>query len=193
MKVDLSFIPDSNSGDWSVESFEVKRNDLSQRITLIKTGRSVTEGTYKRLKRCNTVVMSNTPDEIRDFTHFTRKASGSILINGLGLGCVIKVLLEKPDVTKITVIEQSKDVISLISPYFTDSRLTIINADAFEYKPLKGEVFDYVWHDIWDYICGDNLSEMATLHRKYARKTNWQDSWAKSECKRLMKREKSFF
>lgn len=83
--------------------------------------------------------MSNTPDEIRDFQSFVRKAKGKILINGLGLGVLLKALLEKEDVTQITVIEKSEDVIKLVSGSITDKRVSIINADAFEYKPPKGE------------------------------------------------------
>lgn len=81
MQVDMSFLQDGVSGDWSVSTFEVPKNDLSQMISIFKSGRGVPAGTYKRLKRNGTVVMSNTPDEIRDFSHFTRHAKGSILIN----------------------------------------------------------------------------------------------------------------
>jgi len=183
MQVDMSFLQDGVSGQWSVSTFEVPKNNLSQMISVFKTGRGVPSGIYKMLKRNGVVVMTNTPDEIRDFTHFTRIAKGSILINGLGIGCVVKVLLDKPEITNITVIEKSKDVIELVSPYFNDERLTIINADAFDYVPPKNEKYDYVWHDIWDYITSDNLPEMAKLHRKYGRKTGWQDSWAKPQCK----------
>jgi len=120
MKVDLSFIPDAISGDWSIQSITVKERELSQMISYFKTGRGVPAGDYKKLVRSGTVVMSNTPDEIRDFLHFTRHAKGKILINGLGLGCVVKVLLDNPEVTNITVIEKSQDVINLVSPYFND-------------------------------------------------------------------------
>lgn len=176
MKVDMDFLPIGKSNEWVIEEFEVKERELSQIISLFKTGRGVPAGKYKRLKRGSTIVMSNTPDEIRDFSYFTQVANGSILINGLGIGCVLKVLLDKPEVTKITVIEKSEDVINLVAPHFNDNRLTIINADAFTYKPPKDEKYDFVWHDIWDYICADNLKEMSKLHRKYGRKTKWQDS-----------------
>ena len=153
-------------------------------ISALKTGRYVRPGTYKRLMHNGTCVMSNTPDEIRDFLGFLRPAHGKILINGLGLGVLLKALLEKPEVTEITVIEKSEDVIKLVAPTYTsDARVKIINADAFSYKPEKKEKWDYVWHDIWNYICVDNLKEMATLHRKYGKKTTtYQASWCKREC-----------
>ena len=192
MQIDMSFLEDGVSGDWSISTFEVPKSDLSQKISIFKTGRGVPAGIYKRLKRKNTVVMSNTPDEINDFSHFTRIAKGSVLINGLGIGCVIKVLLDNPEITKITVIEKSEDVIKLVSPYFNDERLIIINADAFSYLPPKGEKYDYVWHDIWDYITSDNLPEMAKLHRKYGRRTMWQDSWAKPQCQRQARNDRRY-
>jgi len=65
-----------------------------------------------------------------------------------------------------------------------DSRVEIIHADAFEYKPPKDVKYTCVWHDIWDDICGDNLPEMTKLHRKYGKKAIYQDSWCKHLCKR---------
>jgi hypothetical protein len=189
--VDMSFLPDGKIGEWSIETFEVPKEDFSQMISMFKTGRGVPAGTYKRLLRQGTTVMSNTPDEIRDFRHFTREAKGSVLINGLGLGCVVKVLLDKVEITKIMVIEKSEAVIKLVAPFFVDERLVIIQADAFEYEPV--ESYDFVWHDIWDYICTDNLPEMARLHRKYDKRTDWQDSWAKQRCERYKRVEQNYF
>lgn len=184
-------VPDGISGNVKVETFEVPKNDFSQMMSMLKYGRGVPEGIYKRLLINGTCVMSNTPDEIKDFEHFVRLAKGSILINGLGIGVLLKALLNKPEITEITVIEKSEDVIKLVAPtYLTDSRVTIINADAFEYKPPKDKYYDAVWHDIWDYICGDNLNEMKTLHRKYGRKANYQESWCRWECEQANKRDK---
>lgn len=181
MKIDIN-IPDSQIGEWSIEAFEVPKNDIGNMISMMKTGRSVPPGTYKRLKRNNTVVMSNTPDEIRDFYMFIRKAKGHVLVNGLGMGVLLNALLEKDDIEKITVIEKHKEVIDLVSPYIEDSRVEIIHSDCFDYKPPKGIRYDAVWHDIWDYICSDNLDEMKKLHRKYGRKTDYQASWCRTEC-----------
>lgn len=184
MKIDID-VPDGISGSWKVETIQVKAKELSELLSVLKTGRSVPEGTYKRLLRNNTCVMSNTPDEIYDFMSFYYKATGSILINGLGIGVLVKALLSKPDITDITIIEKSEDVIKLVAPtYLTDPRVTIINADAFEYKPPKDKRYNAVWHDIWDYICADNLTEMKTLHRKYGRKADYQESWCRGMCER---------
>lgn len=184
MKIEID-VTDGISGDWKIETFEVQEKELSQMISMMKYGRAVPAGTYKALKRGNTTVMSNTPDEIRDFSQFVRYAKGSILVNGLGLGVLLKALLNKPEITDILVIEKSSDVIKLVGEhYLKDSRVTIINADAFDYTPPKNKRFNAVWHDIWDYICGDNLEEMKKLHRKYGRRTEYQESWCRSQCER---------
>jgi len=182
MKIPID-VPDGTKGEWRVETIEVPENDFSQILSAMKTGRSVPGGKYKRLLRNGTCVMSNTPNEIRDFMRFVLKAEGIVLVNGLGLGVLLKALLDKPTITEVTVIEKSKDVIDLVGPtYLKDERVAIIHADAFEYKPPKGKRYNAVWHDIWDYICGDNVDEMKTLHRKYGRRSNYQESWCRYLC-----------
>jgi hypothetical protein len=186
MKLDINNIPDGQSGNWRIETFEIPENSIENIRAMFKPGcRMIKPGFYKRIMRNGSVVMSNTPAEISDYRHFVWKAKGSVLINGLGLGCVLADVLKKESVEKVTVIEISSDVINLVAPFFkTDSRVSIIQADAFTWKPLKGERYNAVWHDIWDNICADNLDEMAKLHRKYGKRCDYQDSWCKELCKR---------
>jgi len=192
MKIDID-VPDGISGDWRVESFEVSSDDFIQRLSAMKTGRYVPGGTYKRLMCGDTCVMSNTPDEIRDFSDFVCTAKGDILVNGLGLGVLLKALLNKPDVLSVTVIEKSKDVIDLVSPSYKDDRVTIINADAYEYQPPKGKRYYAVWHDIWNHICADNLDGMKKLHRKYGRRADYQESWCRYKCEQQKKANDRYF
>ena len=180
------FVPDGKSGEWAVETFEVTGNEFSQFKSMWEYGRGCLQaGTYKRLRRGKILVMSNTPDECDDFSHFVSKAQGSILLNGLGLGVVLQALINKEEVKEITVIENSEDVIKLSGPTYTkDPKVTIIQADAFEYQPPKEKRYNAVWHDIWDSICSDNIEEMKKLHRKYGRKTDYQESWCRGRCER---------
>ncbi|MCP4649569.1 MAG: hypothetical protein GY853_05760 [PVC group bacterium] len=178
-------IPCAKSGNWKVEEFEVPENSIENIRAMMKPGcRAVKPGKYKRLTRNGCVIMSNTPAEMADFNRFIWKATGNVLINGLGLGCVIESVLKIKPITNVTVIEISQDVINLVAPYFTDPRVKIVHADAFKWEPPRGVRYNAVWHDIWDDICGGNLPEMTKLHRKYGRRTDWQDSWAKGLCKR---------
>lgn len=94
-------------------------------------------------------------------------------------------MLDKPAVDKVTVIEISPDVITLVGSYLKEhfgARLEIIEADAFTWQPPRGVRYGAVWHDIWDNICSDNLPEMHKLHRKYGRRTDWQGSWCRWRC-----------
>jgi hypothetical protein len=186
MKIDID-ITDGKSGDWSVETFTVSEEEAkfeNMRAMFSFSTREIEPGTYKRLKRNRTIVMSNTPMEIDDFQRFVSFAHGNILINGLGLGVVLKALLNKREVKSVTVIEKSEDVIKLVAPYFKDKRVKIVHADAFTYKSPKNQHYDYVWHDIWDNICSDNLLEMKKLHRKYGKRTEHQYSWCRAKCER---------
>lgn len=98
MQIDIE-VPDGVSGEWSVESFVVPEKSLSEALSMLKYGRGVPAGKYKRLMRNGILVMSNTPDEILDFRRFVCRAKGSVLVNGLGLGVLLKALLNKPEIT----------------------------------------------------------------------------------------------
>lgn len=186
-KVDL---PDMEKGEWIIDKFTVDRVDWHSALS----GRNVPiSQTFTRLRRKNTicgdVVMSDTPSEMRDHSYAVYHAKNSCLINGLGIGMVLKNIILKPEVTDVTVVEISQDLIDLVGPHYSDHRVTIVCADALEYKPPKGKKYGMVWHDIWDNICADNLSVMAKLHRKYGNKTEWQGSWCRGECQRLNRRQ----
>lgn len=193
MKVEVN-VPDGTCGEWTVDSFEVQEKELSQMISMMKYGRGVPAGSYKRLLRGGTCVMSNTPDEIRDFLSFYYQAKGKVLINGLGLGITVQMLLDKPEITEIIVIEKSMDVIKLTGPtYESNDKVTIIHADALEYTPPKGEKYDSVWHDIWDNITSDNLPDMIKLTRKYGRRTKYQESWCRGRCEEQRRQDKNSY
>lgn len=182
-------VPVSESGRYRVEEFTVTQQQADIENLRASIGafsaRPIDPGTYKRLMRDDVVLMSNTPAEIEDHWEMIHKSTGSVLINGLGLGVCLTAILEKDDVEDVTIIELSQDVIDLVGPIFADdSRVKIICIDAFEWKPPKGKKYDVVWHDIWDYITEDNLEDMHKLHRKYGKRAVWQGSWARYQCER---------
>jgi hypothetical protein len=192
LKVNL---PEGTSGDWKVEHFTVSKEQASfgqMRSVITMSARHVPSGTYTGLWNGRSLVMSDTPDEIRDHLfpiHEATRRGGHVLINGLGLGMVAAAILEQENVEKVTVVELSREVIDLVGPTLMErygDRLEIIHADALEYLPRKGQRFTVVWHDIWPDICTDNLPEMGTLHRRYGKRADWQGSW----CRELLKSEK---
>lgn len=188
-------VPEGSSGAWQVSRFTLSReqSDVERIRAIVSGGRGVPEGTYTRLTRHGHVVMSDTPDEMRDHREPVRHARGHILINGLGLGMVLQACLDKPEVEHATVIDASADVIALVAPHYQaryGDRLTIIHADAFTWQPPKNTHYAMVWHDIWDDLCTDNLPEMARLKRKYGRRADWQDCWGEGITRAHARRER---
>lgn len=173
-------LPEGENGKWKVERFTITKDD-ARWYNINCHGRPVEPGKYTRLMRGKTIVMSDTPQEMGDHLAFLHRAHGHVLINGLGLGMCLQVL-DKPDVTKATVIEIDEEVIALVGPYYKKKykdRLEIIHADALLWKPPSGIHYGAVWHDIWDNICDDNKPAMKKLHRRYAKICDWQWSWGR--------------
>lgn len=169
-------LPECEKGAWKVYRFTPKSIDFWSAMN----GRHVPVGeTFTGLTRDGTLVMSDTPAEQCDHYAAVCNAKGHCLVNGLGIGMVLKNMLRKPEVTAVTVVEVSQDLIDLIAPHYADPRVTMICADAYTYVPPKGFRYGCVWHDIWDTMSEDNLPLMAKLHRKYGRLTDWQGSWGK--------------
>jgi len=178
-------VPEGVSGNWRVERFEISESDSSySMLSLMNHGRGfIRPGTYTRMLRGETLVMSDTPDEKRD--HYgpvleARREGGRVLVAGLGIGMVANAILQLENVEHVTVIEQSPDVIALAAPHYQErygDRLEIIEADVFAWKPPKGAKWSVAWFDIWDTICEENLEGMTKLKRKFARRAAWKGCW----------------
>jgi hypothetical protein len=200
-------IPEDSIGDWTIEHHTVEPSEAAfgrmRACNPSSGGRFVPEGTYTGLKHKGILWMSDTPDEIRDHIapiHEAQRRGGHILINGLGIGMVTAAVLDMTDdegnfvVEKVTVIELSSEVIYLVGRILQErygDRLEIIEADSYEFRPPKGIRYSMVWHDIWLDLCTDNLQEMAKLHRKYGRRTDWQGSWGKELLQSQRRRERN--
>jgi len=179
-------VPEGREGAWSIKRFTVtKEAGLHEAAMSLFSGhgRHVPAGTYTGLYRGGDPIMTDTPDEIRDHRRFMRRSTGDVLIAGLGIGMVLQGCAVKPEVKSVTVIELSPDVIKLVEAHYKAKsfgrKVTIINADIFEWKPAKGVKLDCAWFDIWDGLCTDNLDEMAKLNRRFARICPDKGSWGR--------------
>lgn len=181
-------VPEGVSGIWKVSKFTVSDEDAKHDAFRAMfsgggMGRSTPPGTYTSLHRGGTLIMSDTPDEIRDHRGFIRSATGRVLIAGLGIGMVMGAVAMKPDVTSVTVIEKSEDVIKLVADHYLAKpyghKLDIVCADIFQWKPDRGTTYDWGWMDVWDNLCTDNLKEMTQLARKYSRSVKNKGYWGK--------------
>jgi hypothetical protein len=168
-------VPEGSSGRWSV-----RHVDVEDSIIAWLRERHFEPGRYTQLFHGGRLVMSDTPAERYDHLPFVRAATGDVLISGLGLGMCLGAVLKKPEVTSVTIIEIDPDVIALVAPSYQDNRISIVQADARSWSPPKGRKYGAVWHDIWPDICRDNLSEMHTLNRRYARRASWKGCWSQN-------------
>lgn len=187
-----SNVPEGAIGPWRVERFTVRAQSTEKAIDDLRAmfsaggfGRTVDPGDYTRLMCGRSLWMSDTRDEYRDHIGLDARARGRVLLNGLGLGCAARMCLMKPDVERVTAVEIQPDVIDLVAPTLAaefGERFEVIKGDAMTWKPPVGVRYGAVWHDIWEGICSDNLRQMGTLTRRYARRADWQGSWARGLC-----------
>ena len=138
------------------------------------------------------LVMSDLPAELAGCLPVLRRATGRVLVNGLGLGIVPAALLRNPQVTSVDVVELDAQVIELVAGgaggWEADPRLHIHHGDAHQIRWPPGTCWDAAWHDIWDTISPGNLASMAALHRRYGHRVRWQASWEHPECVAMRRR-----
>lgn len=105
--------------------------------------------------------MSIKPSELETLTDSISKAHGRVLTFGLGLGYYAYMVSQKAEVSSVTVVERSKEVIELFKKYILPQfghpeKVMIISSDAFEYidTVMTPGMYDYVladlWHDVTD-------------------------------------------
>lgn len=191
-------VPEGAAGQWRIERFEVTKADADfQTMRCVIKGRmhrAIDPGVYTRLTCNGSVIMSDTPMEMRGHWEAYHQARGHVLVNGLGLGMIVDNILDKEEVERVTVLEISQDVIGLVEPHLRErhgaDKLNIVLGDAYTYKWPVGQTFDYAWHDIWPDVCVDNLKGMERLHRRYGKRVKGQGSWSKRELLRMRRQER---
>jgi hypothetical protein len=94
------------------------------------------------------VWMSDSPYEYFGMWQLAARASGKVLVGGLGLGLISNILSWRPDVKKLKVVEISQDVINLVRPYVS-RRAQIVRDDFISYVHEERDKYDVVIADIW--------------------------------------------
>lgn len=191
---------DDEREHFKLETFTLSKQDVNfakMRHCINGTDREVMglqpDHKYVKLvdKKTREVVMSDTPMEINTNREFISKAHGSVLIGGLGIGMVVLAIQDKPEVTKITIIERESEILEMLLPQLPlNNKVSVLKSDIFSFEPVAGTKYDTIYFDIWNGINGDNYPEMKQLHlryRKFLSKSpdKWIGSWRKDDCKRL--------
>lgn len=200
-------VPEGKSGLWEVRrsTMTLKECEIENVIGYVmKTDRFALPGTFTQLVRWGRngnpydaeVFMSDHHCEVADHEPLIAYARSRgrlrhVLVNGLGLGVAIELLM--PFADRVTLVENSHSVIQLVAPHYLakyGDRVEIIYHDALTYKPPRGTRYDAVFHDIWPTITHKNLDDMRLLHRKYGRICDWQLSWARTYCEQDLRKRR---
>src|SRR5262252_4517707 len=119
MTVDL---PECEQDGLKVEKFTIDENNFAN-LRFMLEGRGTRVGTYTGLLLNGRLWMSDTDAEKRDHLPAYRAIQLSrakrVLINGLGLGMVLKAALTFDHVEHVDVVEIDERVINLIGPHYT--------------------------------------------------------------------------
>lgn len=122
-------------------------------------------------------VMDDSDSEVARHLNAVRHAKGRILKTGLGLGCFVRMCLEKPEVEHIDVVEINRSIIQHFGAEFANNpRITLHHADAFEFDLSHGP-WDLAWHDIY---CDGNVGldeKHAALITRFAPVADIQGAW----------------
>lgn len=157
--------PKKTRGRWRLETLSYQPYELFVRdeLLILPDGREIPRlGYFDRAVSYPAVLedgrewMTVTPNEIATMEEAVRCARGHVVAMGLGLGYFAFCASEKPDVTRVTVVERDPDVIALfreeILPQFPNRAKIVIEQDdafAFAEERLPGMDADFVFVDLW--------------------------------------------
>lgn len=95
------------------------------------------------------VWMSGSPLECLSMKSHAQRASGHMLIGGLGLGILAWLCAAKPLVKSVTVVELQKEVIDLVGPVVGHPKIHIIQGDVRQHIQDTKSKYDFISLDIW--------------------------------------------
>ena len=158
-------IPNVKEGRWELkrESYPAYRGVIADDMIITDSFREIPPlGFFKEEFEFPAVLedgnewMTLTPVDLDTSDEAIERAHGKVVTFGLGLGYYAYMVSEKESVDSITVVEKSRDVISLFEKYVLPQfshpeKVRVVNADAFEYaeRVMPTEGFDVAFVDTW--------------------------------------------
>ncbi len=96
------------------------------------------------------VIMEDSAIELRKHLPIWMAARGRVLVSGLGLGCVVRGLLLKPEVETVTVVEIDPTILRIVGPEFErHPKVRLVRGDALTYHWPEQVRWDFAWHDLY--------------------------------------------
>lgn len=148
-------IPAGVSGNFEVAHYTDQTEDRQWQIYLQLKNESHSNYCVLIKNNCPMPIMQDSEGEYREHQWLWDNATGDVFIGGLGIGMVNEFLINAPNITSVTIVENSQDVIDLVWPYCAkDNRFTLIKADIETWTPPANSHWNIMWFDTW---CGDNI------------------------------------
>ncbi len=157
--------PRGKQGKWELKTMELAPCEafVCNDFKVFPDGRMIPGiGFFPRTYRYPAVLengrewMTLMPNETVTTLPAVEKARGKVLTYGLGLGYFPFMTSRKEEVTSVTIVERSADVIKLFEEYILPQfphkdKIRVICADAFVYakEQMPAEGYDFVFADIW--------------------------------------------
>ncbi len=125
-------------------------------------------------KETGNIYMSATPMELESQVHHAYASTGHVVVGGGGLGVFLYNIAKKKSVKKITVIEQSSDIIDLLlelmrrGKWKGRSKIRFIHNSIFEVsrKHIRADI-DFLYVDIWPNLMSkEALPDTQRIYKK---------------------------
>lgn len=198
-------IPEVKLGKWEFKTMELKPGEafVCNDFTVTKDGRMIPQiGFFTESFKYPAVLengrewMTLMPNETVTTKPAVRNATGKVLTYGMGLGYFAFSASNKADVSSVTVVDSSAEVIELFNRYIlpqcpNKDKIRTIRADAFEYAEdeMPKEEYDYVFADIWhDVSDGRDIYLKMKEYEDACPETEF-DYWLESTIKCYLDRE----
>lgn len=152
-------IPENKIGDFSIK----------------KNGTVLTEGD----------IVWMTPAAAEGQQEFIAKATGRVLIGGLGTGLILLELQKKSDITKVDVVEIAQEVIDLVWPYLGLDERFIIHTD--DIKNWASGDYDWIYIDTYFMLTKDVYENTVLPLRKLIKNQDTAVFWKEKEMSCLTK------
>lgn len=135
--------------------YDIEVNEADNYREQTTLGISKDEYSFLTLSKNNNIWMCITPNEIETMQKHIDNAKGNVITFGLGLGYYAYMVLLKPNVKSVTIVENNEDIINLfrenILPHFPkDKKVNIIKEEAISFiKKNSLREYDYAFFDLW--------------------------------------------
>ena len=125
--------------------------------------------------------MSYTFSEVMSLRGGIKAAKGRVLIGGLGMGWMLRRVLDKPGVGAVAVVESDKTILDFFGKPFKEAygtRVTLVHGDAFQYAEQYGALYDRILTDVWSSYGNQNDNRWLRLKSLYALSSTKLWQWA---------------